>query len=1059
MVAPASSAIRLQTPSLHPPRQTGLTIAIVLVTVLVFAVSVQTPLGFAVWIFYLAPGLLSLFHRSPRFPLIIAAATSVLIVAGFFLSPGDVLTPRVVETNRVFGVVSAWLVGVLGWRFIRARTHVERESALRQGQTLVYDLMRGERDLDRLADNVLRCACEWLGASAGALYVGSEIAENGANLFEMRAGYAFDAGESRARRFHVGEGLVGQVARDGKLRKVTPLPEGYLCVSSGLGSAPARHLALAPMLANDSVCGVLELGFFEPPDPATEDFLGRIAETVGMTIRTVQYHARLGALLDEAKRQGAILRAQQEELRATNEELATQTRVLEESQQRMEEQHAELEQSNNQLGEQTLALEEQKTTLEERNRALSVAQQVLAERTEELSRVNRYKSDFLANMSHELRTPLNSALILARLLADNREGNLTEQQIKYLETIYSSGNDLVALIDDVLDLSKVEAGRVHLRPETFTVGALVQGLERMIRPMAEQKGLAFSCSSPEKDDEAWTDRQRVEQILKNLLSNAVKFTEKGRVELGVSLHGDAIVFAVSDTGIGIEKEHTEAIFEAFQQADSTTSRKYGGTGLGLAISRRLAQALGGSIDVKSAPGEGSTFRLCLPRRLTAERAPDTPREGLARAAKSVRPAAQEGRAAPAPAPQLFKDDRDQLDPSGRVVLVVEDDERFALAMCDLIHQLGFQCVVATAAEQGIDFARRYRPVGVVLDIMLPDRSGLVVLDMLKHTPETRHIPVHVVSVHDCERTVLEMGAVAFLRKPVDRERLVGALRAIESVSQRGTRRVLVVEDDEEQREALVQLIGEDDVEITAVPSAERALERLAASTFDCMILDLNLEEMSGYQLLEQMAAQGRASHPPVIVYTGQEITDQDEERLQRFGSSIVLKGARSPERLLDEVTLFLHRVETRLPVERKAMLQSLRSRERPLDSRTILLVDDDVRNVFALSSALEVQGARVRIARNGRESLEELARDPLVDLVLMDVMMPEMNGYEAMARIREQPRFRDLRIIAVTAKALPDDHERCLKAGANDYLAKPIDIARLLSLVRVWMPRSARWLS
>ncbi len=1011
-------------------RQPALTAAIFALFAIVFAASIRTPLGVAVWIFYLAPGLLCLFHRSPRLPLWVAGLSTVLIVAGFFISPPDVVS-QIVELNRAFGVLSAWLVALLGRRFIIARLRVERESRLREAQTTLNDRLRGERRIEGLAAAALAHACEWLGAQVGALYV---VAGDG---YELAVARAFDAAEGRGRRFRRGEGLVGQVAADERVVVLTDVPDGYLRIASGLGAATVRALALGPLTASGRVCGVVELGFLDRAPDAAAELLRRISESVGSALQNLQHQERL--------------QAQQEELRATNEELADQARALQESQARLEEQQAELEQTNDHLGEQARALEAQSETLAERNAVLSATQRELIAKTDELSRANRYKSEFLANMSHELRTPLNSTLILSRLLADNRGGNLTAEQVKFAETINAAGNDLLALIDDVLDLSKVEAGRMEVAAESFTVAAVIESLDRTFAPLAADKGLAFTTAAADPGVALHTDRRRLEQILKNLVANAVKFTDRGSVRVDVEGAGDWATFAVADTGIGIAGDQLDAIFEAFKQADGTTNRKHGGSGLGLSIARRLAHLLGGNVTVASEPGRGSVFTLRIPRRFG-----DVPRP-LSDAEEAA--AMAQGSARPDGRPRLFADDRERLSDGKRTILLVEDDERFALATCELVRELGFQCLTATTAAAGIALARAHRPHGVVLDVRLPDRSGVSVLDELKRAPETRHIPVHVVSVGDYERTVLELGAVAFLKKPMEPDRLRGALRDLEAAATRPVRQVLVVDDDAALRRALVELIAGDDVHITPVGSGEEALAALAANTFDCMVVDLQLPRMSGEALLARLAESGGASHPPVIVYTGRDLAREDEERLQRYASTIVLKGARSPERLLSEVALFLHRVEERMPGGQRALLQSLRARERALDGRTLLLVDDDVRNVFALSSVLEGQGARVRVARNGREALDELARDGAVDLVLMDIMMPEMNGYDAMAGIRAQPRFAGLPIIAVTARAMPDDHERCLRAGANDYIAKPVDVEQLTSLVRVWTASRRRWLS
>jgi CheY-like chemotaxis protein/two-component sensor histidine kinase len=661
-------------------------------------------------------------------------------------------------------------------------------------------------------------------------------------------------------------------------------------------------------------------------------------------------------------------------------------------------------------------------------------------------------------MSHELRTPLNSLLILSKLLADNRDGNLTEEQVKFARTISSAGNDLLALINDVLDLSKIEAGRVEVAAEPVALAAAIDALARSFQPVAEQRKLSFTArlaaGAPASIE---TDPQRLAQILKNLLSNAFKFTERGEVSLVVGPVRDGTVsFEVSDTGIGIPAHQQEIIFEAFRQADGSTHRRYGGTGLGLSISRDLARLLGGSLTVRSGAGKGSVFTLTLPL------AHAGPVAAEPAGAPEIAPAQNAGpvavTASPAAAPPLMDDDRDRLKPDSRVILVIEDDVRFAGILRDLAREMGFLCVVSHSASDALASAASYRPSAILLDINLPDHSGLGVLDQLKRNPQLRHIPVHVASVADFAREAMELGAIGYSLKPVKREQLVEALRRLEAKFSQNLRRVLVVEDDARQRDSIRQLLANGDVEIVTVATATEALARLRATTFDCVVMDLNLPDLSGYDLLEKITKQKDVSFPPVIVYTGRSLTRDEEQALRRHSRSIIIKDARSPERLLDEVTLFLHQVEAKLPPERQRMLKVARDRDVALEGRRVLVVEDDVRNIYALSSVLEPKGVKVEIARNGREALETLDRShggkiPAVDLVLMDIMMPEMDGLTAMREIRKQSRWRRLPIIALTAKAMRDDQESCLAAGANDYIAKPLDVEKLLSLLRVWMPK------
>jgi CheY-like chemotaxis protein/nitrogen-specific signal transduction histidine kinase len=679
--------------------------------------------------------------------------------------------------------------------------------------------------------------------------------------------------------------------------------------------------------------------------------------------------------------------------------------------------------------------------LEENARELAHSREAYRAKALEAERTSRYKSEFLANVSHELRTPLNSTLILAKLLADNKHQNLSEEQVRFASTIHKSDNDLLALINDILDLSQAEGGHVTIRPTDVAISRVVEALERTFDPVAKQGGVAFRVErDPSAPERLVTDALRLEQILKNLLSNAFKFTHVGSVTLGVSRRDAMAVFSVTDTGIGVPDDQLDVIFEPFRQADGTTNRKYGGTGLGLSISRELAHLLGGELEVASEPSKGSVFRLVVPL------------EGAAAPIASIQPRRH---IAPAEAPAVaaFLDDRATLDGASRSILVVEDDVPFARILYDLAHERGLQCIVAHDARTALELAKQHLPSAIVLDVNLPDHTGLHVLDQLKHDPKTRHVPVHVVSVSDQSEQALAMGAVGYLQKPVDRDALARAFGALEARVARGRRRLLIVEDDAVHLDSLVRVLAADDLEIVSVATVKAALEALAAQTFDCVVTDLGLPDESGLDLLERMAADPSYAFPPVIVYTGRKLTYEQEQRLRRFSTSVIVKGAHSLDRLLDEVSLFLHVVESRLPTAKQRLLRYARDRDGVFDGKTILVVEDDVRNVFALTKLLEPLGARVVIARNGLEALRTLETEPSVALVLMDIMMPEMDGLEAMREIRRLDAWKKTPIIALMAKAMPDDREECIRAGANDYVAKPIDVDMLVSLLRVWMPR------
>ncbi len=952
-----------------------------------------------------------------------------------------------------------------------ARAAVEAQAWVRAGHIKLSEALQGDVSTEELASRALGQLARYVGADVGALYVAE------GEGFRRRAGHALDAA-APAEAFKAGQGLVGQAAVEGGVKHLREVPGDYLKVRSGVGERAPVEIVVAPARVEGRVHAVVELGFLRGAEPRVVALLEAAGETLALGVRSAEYKARLRALLDETQQQAEELQAQQEELRVSNEELEEQGRTLREAQRQGEVQQAELEQVNENLSEQTALLERQ-------NDDLRAAQGEIAARAAEVARTNRYKSEFLSNMSHELRTPLNSSLILAKLLADNKGGNLTDEQVKFAETIYGAGNDLLALINDILDLAKIEAGKMEVQAEATTLGRLVSPLERVFEPVARDKGLAFAVQVG-GDGPVETDVRRAQQVLKNLLSNALKFTERGGVTLRASLEGEALRVEVRDTGIGIAPEQHEAVFEAFRQADGTTNRKYGGTGLGLSISRDLARLLGGELSLESQPGRGSTFVLTLPRVYRAPEPGDPARpaaEGQAPVASASAPQAPAFASAPrapafasgprapaaevppwrpapapSPGPALARpagasDDRDALERGRRLVLIIEDDPSFAGIVLDLARELDFQGVIAPNADEGLRLAAELGPSAIVLDMHLPDRSGLAVLDRLKHEPATRHIPVHIVSATDFSQTALEMGAVGYAVKPVKREELAGAFRRLEATFSRRGRRLLIVEDDPVQRDGIARLLGGEGVEAVGVGSVGEALVQLRASTFDCVVTDLSLPDASGYDLLETMAADEAYAFPPVIVYTGRSLTADEEQRLRRYSSAIIVKGARSPERLLDEVTLFLHQVEAELPAERQRMLRQARDREAVFEGRRVLVVEDDVRNVFALTSVLEPKGAEVLVARNGREALEALRREPRVDLVLMDIMMPEMDGLEATAEIRKEPRWAKLPVIALTAKAMRDDQERCLRAGANDYIAKPLDVEMLLSLLRVWMPK------
>ncbi|WP_175940755.1 response regulator [Caballeronia sp. BCC1704] len=1031
--------------------------AIAISLALVFAVDVLTPMRVAIWVFYVLPVVLCMWINRPAVPMITAGAASVLMILGYVLSTGDSVASReVLQLNRAMGIFVLLVLSIVAHLYIKSRLAVQRTAWLQEGVAQMSLQLRGEQSPASIGVSILRSLIPYVNAKVGVVY-----ALEGETL-ERIAAWALPDENGAPRRIARGEGLVGQAIVDKRVLQLRDASAHYLKAGSALGAASASRVIVSPLYADGDVAGAIEVGFVgdEGRFDDARVLLEMAGEAMGMAMRSARYRMRLVELLEETQRQSEELQVQQEELRVSNEELEERGRALQDSQARLEQQQAELEQTNVQLEEHAQHLERQKTELLQ-------AQQELTANALEMERASQYKSEFLANMSHELRTPLNSSLILAKLLQDNKQGNLTDEQVRYAATIHSSNSDLLSLINDILDLSKVEAGQMDVQFAPTAVESLMQALRQSFTPVAETKGLSFITEIAADVPQYFvTDSQRLLQVLRNLLSNAFKFTERGSVTVAVQRAGDdAVRFEVRDTGIGIPRDKQDLIFQAFQQADGTTSRKYGGSGLGLSISREFSRLLGGSVGVSSEVGRGSVFSVTLPiaaREGTVTAKLDTighmkePEPAAIEPPRAVAPAPAPAPVPPQPVPAMpepqgIADDRAKRQRPDRVILVIEDDQRFAHILYDLAHELDFDCVHAATATQGVELARSMQPNGILLDIGLPDQSGLTVLEWLKHDPMTRHIPIHIVSATDHADVALHLGAIGYTLKPSARDDLAQAIRKLEARSSQGARRVLVVEDDPALRQSIHALLASETVGIVEAGSISEALEEMKRAPFDCVVMDLALPDGSGYELLEKVSTSSGNASPPVIVYTGRQISAEEEQRLRRYSKSIIIKGAKSPERLLDEVTLFLHSVESALPPEQQRMLRAARQRDDVFEGRNILLAEDDVRNIFALSRVIEPLGATLEIARNGREALEALARRDDIDLVLMDVMMPEMDGLTAMTEIRKHPEHARLPIIALTAKAMQSDREKCLEAGADDYISKPIDVDKLVSLCRVWL--------
>ncbi len=872
--------------------------------------------------------------------------------------------------------------------------------------------------------------------------------------------------------FKLGEGLVGQCAVERQPIVLKTVPEDYFHIESGLGAARPRSLILLPVINKDQLLGVIELASFAPFSETHQRFLDELLPILALSLENLLRAARTQQLLEETQAQSEelqsseeALRVQQEELRATNEalqanttELEAQSARLRSSEEELRVQTEELQASNEELREKSERLNEQKAQLE-------LLQRDTQAKADELARASQYKSDFLANMSHELRTPLNSLLILSRGLADNEDGNLNDEQIESSRIIHESGSNLLRLINDILDLSKVESGKMEVVEEQMPFDAFAASLQRNFRHVAKEKGLEFSIDiEPGVPHSLRTDAARLDQIVGNLLSNAFKFTREGGVRVQIARPAatqkmppglsaaTSIAISVSDTGIGIPADKFAKIFQAFEQVDAGTSRQYGGTGLGLSISRGMARLLGGDISIHSEDGVGSQFTLILPETrvvvasLPLEASTPTVAAREAAVAAPVAPVAVRANTAPRvlPVAAFIVDDREQIVAGDTVILVIEDDPAFQRILGDMIRRKGFKVLAASDGESGLALANTHKPTGILLDVMLPGIDGWTVMDRLKADTTTRHIPVHFISALDEHGRGLGMGAVGFLTKPVSRDAIGKAFERLLHFAPGTPRRVLVIDDDANARTAVRRLVADSYIECVEAASGEDALARLESSEIDCIILDLGLPGMDGFEFLERASALGPV--PPVVVYSGRELSREENLRLRQYTDSIVIKGARSPERLLDEVSLFLHSIRARpLPVV------APRDIDPQLSGRTVLVVDDDMRNIFALSKALRNRGLKVLMAQDGYKALKQIDDNPEIAMVLMDIMMPGMDGYETMREIRKQPKYRDLPIIALTAKAMRGDREKCLEAGANDYLSKPIDVDKLLSMMRVWV--------
>jgi len=894
-------------------------------------------------------------------------------------------------------------------------------------------MLQGQRDLTSVGRMLLSELAPLVDAQQGVIY--QMETEEAAGLVLLSA-FAADGADGHLRRLKVGEGLVGQCAAEKRRMLIADLPPNTISIRSGLFESIPRNVIVLPVLFEDRVKAVIELASLGAFTASHLAFLEQLTASIGIVLNSIEATMQTEGLLKQSQQLATELQTQQTELQQTNEQLAQKARQL----------------------------AEQNVEVERKNQEIEQARRALEEKAKELALTSKYKSEFLANMSHELRTPLNSILVLGQQLSDNPDGNLTSRQVEFARTIHGAGTDLLNLISDILDLSKIESGTVSVDAEEVFFASLLDTVARPFRHEAENRRLSFEVhTDPHLTRSLVTDSKRLQQVLKNLLSNAFKFTEQGGVNLSVNIAaggwsdghpilgaaGSVVAFQVADTGIGIPSEKQKIIFEAFQQADAGTSRKYGGTGLGLAISRELANLLGGEIHLRSTPGKGSMFTLYLPQTYVGPSAPNV--------ATADRKTATLPRQLVAVAAELeverVADDRTNLQPEDAILLIVEDDPHYARVLCDLSHDRGLKVLVAMNGAEALALAREFHPTAVSLDVFLPDMLGWTVLNHLKQDPATRHIPVQMLTLDEDRHHGLTRGAFAFVTKPTTPEGLESALNRIKEYTMPRRKRLLVVEDNPAEQLSIRELLGHDDIEVSVVATGSEALDSLNESTFDCVVLDLRLPDMSGFDVLERLRDTPSLNDLPVVVFTGKELSPEEDARLHTLARSVVVKGVESPERLLDETALFLHRVISDLPPEKQKMLDRLHRSDDALVAKKVLVVDDDVRNIFALSSVLERRGVTVLTAGTGREAIATLEKTPEVAIVLMDIMMPEMDGYETMQVIRQNSLFRRLPIIALTAKAMKGDREKCLEAGASEYLAKPVNTDQLLSALRMWLHR------
>lgn len=908
------------------------------------------------------------------------------------------------------------------------------------------ETMLGEKDTKVLANDILQYLATHMEAPVGALYI---MGADG--KLRIEAGYALNEMQ-RKRVFGPGENIAGQVALTGKHMVVGNIAAHELVVSFSSGKIHPDNIIAYPILFERKVIGVIELGFLRELTEKDINFLTASGESIGVSITGSINRYKMQELLEETQAQAEELQAQHSEMENLNAEMEIQTEKLQASEEELRVQQEELLETNR-------AIEERNKLLEERNQLIADRNIEIQKKAEELALSTKYKSEFLANMSHELRTPLNSILLLSRLMSENSDNNLTPEQVEYAKVIQNSGNSLLELIDEILDLSKIEAGKMQLEFTTVPVKQVMEDMEMLFHALAKEKKLEFKTSiQPGVTEVIQTDKTRLEQVLKNLLSNAFKFTETGFVHLIVApdpAHASNIRFTVHDTGIGIPQDKQQLVFEAFQQADGSTRRKYGGTGLGLSISRELASLLKGRMSVESEPGKGSKFSITIPIDGSAEVKPVTIQETIIDK-KQVSNDVPSTKSIGAPellsdiVPSEIPDDRDHIAAKDKVVLIIEDDTAFAKTLLDFTRKKGYKGIVSVRGDTGIELAKRYLPTGILLDVQLPYKNGLQVIDELKNDPKTRPIPVHILSSYDVRRESLLKGAIDFIYKPVTGEKINDVFEKLEFILNRKSKKVLIVEDNSHHAKALAYYLGAHNVNTAISESPDQSMNILQQKDVDCVILDMGIPDETAYQILDSIKSQEGMQDTPIIVFTGKNLSMNEEFRIKQYANSIVVKTAHSYRRILDELSIFLHLLQ--IPeTNGNKLSDKLGSLHEVLKDKRVLIADDDVRNIFSITKALEHYKMKVIPAMDGKEALELLEENKNTDIILMDIMMPKVDGFEAIARIKNDQRFRHIPIIAVTAKAMLGDREKCIQAGASDYISKPIDIDQLISLLRVWL--------